>query len=110
MSPTQAHRSAIHSSLAADPELGDLVAQFVAAMPTRVAWLERHLRAGDWEALRRGVHQLKGASASYGFDGLTPHALHTETLLNQGATPAEVAAALRALVIHCRSVTAEPAN
>lgn len=103
-------QSPIHSSLATDPQLREMVEQFVAEMPSRVAWLQRHGDAGDWESLRRAAHQMKGAAASYGFDRLTPLALGLETLLATGATREEVAAALQDLVAHCRRVTAAAAE
>jgi HPt (histidine-containing phosphotransfer) domain-containing protein len=107
MSPIQIPPPSIHSSLASDPVLGEMVAQFVAELPSRVAWLQRHLDAGDWEAFRRAAHQLKGAAASYGFDGLAPHALRLETLVSKGRTSEEITAAFQELVARCRSVTAE---
>ncbi len=105
MLPTRTQPPPIHSSLASDPELGEMVAQFVAELPSRVAWLQRHLDAGDWEALRRATHQMKGAAGSYGFGGLTPHALRLETLLSEGGARKEITAAFQELVVHCRSVT-----
>jgi histidine phosphotransfer protein HptB len=107
MSPTRSEESAtIHSSLASDPQLNELVEQFVAEMPSRVAWLQRHYDNGEWEALGRAAHQLKGAAGSYRFDRLTPHALRLETLLAASAPREEVAAALQKLIAHCRRVTA----
>ena len=108
MSQTRSRPSAIHSPLASDPELGELVEQFVAEMPGRVAWLRRHLDAGDWESLRRAVHQMKGAAGSYGFDGVTPYARRLEALLATGASREEITAAFGQLAAHCRSVTADP--
>ena len=107
MSPNRSDASAtIHSSLACDPQLSELVEQFVAEMPSRVAWLQRNYDSGDWEALRRSAHQLKGAAGSYGFDRLTPHALRLESLLAKGAPLDEVTSAFGELIAHCRRVTA----
>jgi HPt (histidine-containing phosphotransfer) domain-containing protein len=107
MSPTRSEEFAtIHSSLASDPQLGELVEQFVAEMPSRVAWLQRHHDSGDWEALRRAAHQMKGAAGSYGFDRLTPHALRLEMLLAAGASQEDVTAAFQELIANCRRVTA----
>ena len=105
MSPTRTQPPPIRSSLAWDPELGEMVAQFVADLPSRVAWLQRHFDAGDWESLRRAAHQMKGAASIYGFEGLTPHALRLETLLSEGRAKEEITAAFQELVVHCRSVT-----
>jgi HPt (histidine-containing phosphotransfer) domain-containing protein len=107
MSPTRTQPPLIHSSLASDPELGELIAQFVAEMPSRVAWLQRHFDAADWESLRRAAHQMKGAAASYGFEQLAPYAQRLEKLLTAGAARVDITAALVELVVHCRAVTAE---
>jgi HPt (histidine-containing phosphotransfer) domain-containing protein len=106
MAQTQSARPAIHSSLASDPLLSEMVQQFVAEMPNRVALLERQFDAGDWQALKRAAHQLKGAAGSYGFDELTPHALRLETLIAARASKQEIAAATSELIAHCRRVTA----
>jgi HPt (histidine-containing phosphotransfer) domain-containing protein len=96
----------IHSSLAADPVLAELVEQFVGEMPSRVSWLQRQLAAEDWEALRRAAHQMKGAAGSYGFDLLTPYAMRLEALLEGGASPQRIASATNELAAQCRRVTA----
>lgn len=108
MSATRLRQSPIHSSLASDPELGEMVEQFVAEMPSRAAWMQHHLDAGDWPALQRAAHQMKGAAGSYGFDELTPHALKLEKLLVAGASPEAVIAAFQELTAHCRRLTAAP--
>jgi HPt (histidine-containing phosphotransfer) domain-containing protein len=99
--------SAIRSSLAGDPLLGDMVRQFVADMPARIAWIERQLEAGDWEALKRAAHQMKGAAGSYGFEELTPFAWSLELLITRGATQPEIVAATGELVANCRRITAD---
>jgi HPt (histidine-containing phosphotransfer) domain-containing protein len=106
MASSSSHDRAIHSSLTSDPVLREMVEQFVAEIPNRVAWLQRQLEAGDFEALRRAAHQMKGAAGSYGFDALTPYALRLETLIAQGATREEIAAATSELAAQCRRVTA----
>lgn len=106
MSPIRSPQPAIHSSLAADPVLCEMVEQFVAEMPNRIAWLERQFDEGDWEGLKRAAHQMKGAAGSYGFDRLTPYALRLETLIADGATKREIAAATGELAAQCRCVTA----
>jgi HPt (histidine-containing phosphotransfer) domain-containing protein len=107
MSPTRSQQPAIHSSLASDPVLSEMVAQFVAEIPNRVAWIQRQCDAGDWEALRRAAHQMKGAAGSYGFDELMPYALALEMLVAKGATPVEIAAATAELAAQCRRVSAD---
>ena len=62
----------VHSSLAADPDLCDLVDRFIQEMPDRINALESQARSRDWQQLSRTAHQLKGAAGSYGFAALTP--------------------------------------
>jgi HPt (histidine-containing phosphotransfer) domain-containing protein len=110
MTQPRRQESPIRSSLASDPEFGELVEQFAAEMPARVAWLQRHFDAGDWEALRRAAHQMNGAAASYGFDKLAPFARGLETLLAKGASRDEITPAFQELVARCRRVVAEPSH
>jgi HPt (histidine-containing phosphotransfer) domain-containing protein len=110
MTQPRKQESPIRSSLASDPELGELVEQFAAEMPTRVVWLQRHFDAGDWESLRRAAHQLKGASASYGFDELVPCAHALETLLAKRAAREQILPAFQELVGRCRRVVVEPSH
>ena len=69
-----------------------------------------YTREEGLEALQRAAHQLKGAAGSYGFDQLTPYALHLETLLKHGAEGSEIARALGQLAACCRRVTAAVPN
>ena len=60
----------LRSSLSDDPDMRPLVEEFVAEMGERVTSLDRSFRNGQAEDLKRLAHQLKGASAGYGFDRL----------------------------------------
>lgn len=60
----------LRSDLVGDPDMAELVDLFVAELPQRVraaseAWSEHRL-----DDLRRVAHQLRGASASYGFPAI----------------------------------------
>ncbi len=107
MSHSRTQIRPIHSSLARDPVLADLVAEFVAEMPSRIARLQRQLDSQDWVTLRRTAHQLKGAAGSYGFDPITPLAHRLEMLLAHGVEPKVVAEAVHDLAAHCQRITAE---
>lgn len=106
MAPTRELQPAIFSSLAADPLLADLVAEFVTDLPVRIARLKRQFAAHDWPGLNRTAHQLKGAAGSYGFEEITPHAHRIELLLAQNAQPKAVGEAVHELVVHCQRITA----
>jgi HPt (histidine-containing phosphotransfer) domain-containing protein len=62
----------------------DLVDDFVAAMPERIAAILAAIEAQDVTALQRLMHQLKGACGSYGFPQLTEEAAMLEKMLSQG--------------------------
>jgi len=70
MRTPKSEAAALASRLSDDPELLSLVEIFAGELESRVASLERAAREGDIETLRRLAHQLKGASAGYGFPGL----------------------------------------
>ena len=54
-----------------DPDFADLVVEFVDGLSERLAEMQQTLDEGDYEALRRMAHQLKGSAGGYGYPGLT---------------------------------------
>ncbi len=50
-----------------DPEMIDIVTEFVGDLPARIAEMQNAHRELDWEMLRRCAHRLKGAGGSYGY-------------------------------------------
>jgi histidine phosphotransfer protein HptB len=72
MMPLMTEAAGLYSTLADDPDIGELVELFIDELPERIAALQAAFAAGDVEALRRCAHQLKGAAGSYGFDAMTP--------------------------------------
>jgi len=94
----------IYSSLAADPDLGELVDLFVEEMPDRINALEVQARSHDWEHLTRTAHQLKGAAGSYGFTLVTPYAARLESAARDGQQEQQVLTALAELLDVCRHV------
>jgi len=59
------------SEFADDPDMSDLVVDFVGRMPERVNALKSAFDAGDTEQVMRLAHQLKGSGGGYGFPLLT---------------------------------------
>lgn len=55
------------SSLASDPEMSELIDLFVNELSRRMQDLESCCAERDWNSVRTIAHQLKGASAGYGF-------------------------------------------
>lgn len=106
MSRNQLEQPAIFSKLAGDPVLTQLIAEFVAELPTRAVRLRRQLADQDWTALMRTAHQLKGAAGSYGFDAITPVASKLELQINHGVEPKVVAETVQELVALCQRASA----
>ncbi|MEQ9094671.1 MAG: Hpt domain-containing protein [Phycisphaerales bacterium] len=64
-----------------DPDVGEIVAEFVAEMPKRRADFVRAIEAGDLSQAVRLAHQLKGAAGGYGFETLGQFAAAAEHAL-----------------------------
>jgi HPt (histidine-containing phosphotransfer) domain-containing protein len=97
---------AIHSSLADDEDLGEIVDLFVAEMPDRVERLLGYAELRDWAELERLAHQLKGAAGSYGFEPITPAAARVEAAVRDEWPEEQLRAALSDLVQLCQRMRA----
>lgn len=62
----------------ADPDMIDIVQQFVAELPGRLGKLRDALHSGDWDRLVVLAHQLKGAGGSYGYPDISEVARQIE--------------------------------
>lgn len=96
----------LFSTLAEDPDLGEIVEMFVNEMPDRVENLLAQLESEDWDSLRRSAHQLKGAAGSYGFETISPSAANLEDAIRDGNTEEVVRRAVQSLVDLCQRATA----
>ena len=92
----------IYSTLAVDPDFGELVEMFVAEMPDRIDALATQARNRDWQQLARTAHQFKGAVGSYGFSAITPSAARLEHAARDGSQEELILASLHDLVEMCR--------
>jgi HPt (histidine-containing phosphotransfer) domain-containing protein len=54
-----------------DPDVFDLVEEFVEGLSRRLNDFRRAFEQLDWESLARLAHQLKGAGGSYGYADLS---------------------------------------
>lgn len=57
----------LRSDFAHDPDMAELVREFVQELPQRMDALEEAWRDANSELVARVAHQLKGAGAGYGF-------------------------------------------
>lgn len=88
----------IVSLLGDDPEMADLVEEFVSAMSERITAIEEALQSEDRDSLRRHMHQLKGACGGYGFPQLTDETGLLERRLQQGETLASLKSSIETIV------------
>lgn len=63
-------RSPLVSEFADDPEMADLVALFLQELPRRLESMAQLWRQRNFREMERLAHQLKGASAGYGFPAI----------------------------------------
>ncbi len=106
MMTSATQNTTIHSSMADDPDFGELVDMYVEEMPDRIAVLEESLGSGDMELLQRTAHQMKGAAGSYGFDQLTPYAAAVEAQARDGEPEENLQKTVQELLDVCRLVRA----
>ena len=100
--------SPIISSLSDDPDLRDLVEEFVDTLQERVRSLEAAYRDGSIQDLTRIAHQLKGASGGYGFDTIAETAAGLEQSAKTANSVSEVTRQLEDLVSMCQRAKATP--
>jgi HPt (histidine-containing phosphotransfer) domain-containing protein len=97
----------IRSAYAGDPDMVELIQEFAAEMPIRARELTDMWQRGDRVNLLRMAHQLKGASAGYGFDPLGRVAAALEASLKREDTQLEsIRSQLDDLVQMCNRVSA----
>ena len=80
----------IRSAFEDDPDMMEIVREFVDEAPERADQLEALLQADDLPALQTLAHQLKGAGGGYGFPQITEAAASLEQALSESAEPSQV--------------------
>lgn len=74
----------IRSEFASEPEMKELVDLFLSELPQRTQSITDAYKEQKWDTIKRISHQLKGASAGYGFPTIGSAAANVEKLLIQG--------------------------
>jgi HPt (histidine-containing phosphotransfer) domain-containing protein len=87
-------------------EIADLIRDFVQELPSRASAIADASKAGDWAALRRLAHQLKGAAGSYGFSSITDAARSIEEAASPSVGSAELDESIRRLSTLCQRARA----
>ncbi len=75
----------IRSAFEDDPDMIDIVREFVSAFPDRMTAIEESLAKGDLARLQSLAHQLKGAGGGYGFPQITEASAELEQAVKEGA-------------------------
>lgn len=97
----------VTSTFASDPDMHELIQEFAADMPFRARELTDLWQRGDRQSLLRMAHQLKGASAGYGFEALGKVAATLEaSLKREDAALESLRNQLDDLVTMCSRVSA----
>ena len=99
----------IHSTFSDDPDMIELVEEFVGHLAERVEALETAVAENDLEPITRLAHQLKGASGGYGFDVIGEAAAGLEAATQATESVAQVQGQVSELIALCRRATADPA-
>ena len=104
----------IHSQLANDPDMAELVDLFVGELPKRVESLTQAWRTREFQALQRLAHQLKGSCAGYGFPALGTAAAKVENTI-RAKSPEEIkledlSAEVNELIALCHRVSPGPTS
>jgi signal transduction histidine kinase/CheY-like chemotaxis protein/HPt (histidine-containing phosphotransfer) domain-containing protein len=89
-----------------DPDLLEIVRQFVRDLPDRSSAILRAVQTSDRETLKRLAHQLRGAGGSYGFQEITDAAASVEEALVGGLEEPVLRARVEALAGLCRRARA----
>lgn len=96
----------IKSAFASDPDMLELIQEFASEMPVRARELISLYERADRQNLLRMAHQLKGASAGYGFESLGRVAATLEASLRQESNALEsLRSQLDELVSMCNRVS-----
>ena len=98
----------ITSELIDDPELADLLQEFVRLLPQRIDRLFEVLTRGELDELRKLAHQLKGAAGGYGFPPITERASQLESQLIDQVPLEQIAITVSELATLVRRVDGIP--
>ncbi|MDB5324410.1 MAG: luxQ 3 [Phycisphaerales bacterium] len=94
----------IASDYANDPDMREVIDEFVARLPVQVAGIKRMLDERNLDELRRAVHQMKGAGGGYGFAQITTFAAKAEQAVKDGGSLEKIAGQVEELVQLVRRV------
>ena len=92
------------SAFAFDPDMADVLPEFIGNLSGEVAALRSLFEAKNLPELQNTVHQLKGAGGSYGYQELTEAASAAESTLKSGQSIESIAVQVEMLISLIRRV------
>ena len=105
--PNQQQAGRLVSTYSNDPEIHDLVVQFISEMPEKIHLANEAFMRGDRPRLLVWAHQMKGGAGGYGFLEITKKATDLETALTTNQTTEKVFSALLIVINLCERVSAD---
>ena len=103
-------QSPIFSSLSDDPDMLELIEEFVSNLQDRMRSLEALVNVNDVGELARLAHQLKGTSGSYGFRAISEAAARLEQSAKVADSVSNVENEVKELISFCQRAKAVPAS
>ncbi len=100
--PLLSEKPPLLSELAGDPDMLELIQEFVRALPDRVNAIVEALGSNDLATLRRLAHQLKGAGGGYGFGSISQAAAALESSARAATAVGELTAEVQELIALCQ--------
>lgn len=95
------------STHANDPEIRDLVLEFVREMPQRVRLANEAFMRGDLLRLQFWAHQMKGGAGGYGFSEISKKATNLETAITTKQPAEKIFLALLMVTNLCDRASAD---
>ena len=95
----------ISQLLEESPDLADLVEEYIGALPGMLQEIRQAEEQGNWNELKKQVHQLKGSGGNYGFLGISELAAKLEFQVI-GQHRGEVKELLSELENYCKRIYA----
>jgi len=103
-------QSPIFSSLSDDPDMPELLEEFVSNLQDRIANIQALVNLDDVGELARLAHQLKGTSGSYGFMAISEAAARLEQSAQLADSASDLENEVRQLILLCQRARAAPAS
>jgi CheY-like chemotaxis protein len=92
----------LHSELATDPDMLDLIDAFLSGFSQKIQLLGEFCQQGRFDELAVLAHQMKGSSGGYGYPTISHAAKNVELKARNNDDPASISLAVKELVQLCQ--------